>query len=420
VEAPTASSTRLAAPPATRDATRTRTLCIGIDARAAAEVPAGRGRVVRELLRALNALDAPHRYTLYAREEWGADELDGRFRWHLLDAKDPWWHVRAARAANGECDVFLSSNSYLTSRFLRIPCVPIVYDLATFDPAMRPKRRSRAIERLTLGGAVKRAAKLLAISQCTAEALISRYPGAASRTVVAPLGVSPTLSANGAGAAGDGEDATGADAGATGGACPAFALDAADAGALPNPGFVLAVGTLEPRKNLPRLVAAYAAMPSDLKAAHPLVVAGALGWETNGTVQALRSLGERCEMLGYVSDATLAELYRRCAVFCYPSLGEGFGLPVLEAMAAGATVLTSDISSLPEVGGDAVAYTDPTDVTAMSDQLQRLLRDDPLRQELSARARTRAATFSWGAFAQTALSTLEEAAGDPLPTFSIP
>ena len=66
-------------------------------------------------------------------------------------------------------------------------------------------------------------------------------------------------------------------------------------------------------------------------------------------------------MLGHVSDAALAELYRRCAVFCYPSLGEGFGLPVLEAMAAGAAVLTSTVSSLPEVGGDAVDYVDPLD-----------------------------------------------------------
>lgn len=338
---------------------------------------------MRELLRALGALDAPHRYILYAREAWQGADLDERFQWRLLDAGDPWWHMRAARAANAECQVFLSSNSYLTSRFLRIACVPIVYDLATFDPTMRPKRRSRAIERLTLGGAVKRATKLLAISQCTAEALINRYPGAASRTVVAPLGVSPTLSANGA--------------------------SALDAGALPPDGFVLAVGTLEPRKNLPRLVAAYAAMPSAIQEAHPLVVAGAMGWETNGTLQALHSLGERCEMLGYVSDATLAELYRRCAVFCYPSLGEGFGLPVLEAMAAGATVLTSDISSLPEVGGDAVAYTNPTDVAAMSKQLQNLLCDNPLREQLSARARARAATFSWKAFAQTTLSTLEEA-----------
>jgi glycosyltransferase involved in cell wall biosynthesis len=115
-------------------------------------------------------------------------------------------------------------------------------------------------------------------------------------------------------------------------------------------------------------------------------------------------------MLGYVSDAALAELYRRCAVFCYPSLGEGFGLPVLEAMAAGAAVLTSNVSSLPEVGGEAVAYADPTEALAIGEQLQRLLRDESLRAELSMRAGARAQEFSWEAFAETVLAVLEESA----------
>jgi glycosyltransferase involved in cell wall biosynthesis len=373
-----------------------RPLRIGIDARAAMEVPAGRGRVVRELLRALAARSGgtsgeangrpeggrEHQYILYAREAWAEDSLDERFQWRLLDARDPWWHWRAAREANGECDVFLSCNSYLTVAFLRIPCVPIVHDLMTFEQGMHAKRTSRVVERLTLGVAARRSAKLLAVSQATAEALIGRFPGTASRTVVAPLGIAPALTE----------------------------ADTAEAAALPPPGFVLAVGTLEPRKNLPRLVEAYAAMAPELQAAHPLVVVGALGWDTNGTLQALQSLGERCTMLGYVSDAALAELYRRCAVFCYPSLGEGFGLPVLEAMAAGATVLTSAVSSLPEVGGDAVAYADPTEAKAISEQLQRLLRDDALRAELAMRGRTRASRFSWDAFAQTVLGTLEAAA----------
>ncbi len=96
------------------------------------------------------------------------------------------------------------------------------------------------------------------------------------------------------------------------------------------------------------------------------MVVGALGWETGPTLAALRSLGDRCTMLGFVSDAALAELYRRCAVFCYPSLGEGFGLPVLEAMAAGAPVVTSNVSSLPEVGGDAVEYVDPREVASIA------------------------------------------------------
>jgi glycosyltransferase involved in cell wall biosynthesis len=359
-------------------------LRIGIDARAAVEVPAGRGRVVRELLRALAArTQDPHRYVLYARTAW-EQPLDERFSWRLLDGRDPLWHVRAARAANRECDVFLSSNSYLTSSFLRIPCVPIVYDLATFVPSMRPNRRSRAIERVTLGPAVRRSAALLAISQATKEALVERFPAAASRTVVAPLGVAPALNGG---------------------------LDAQEAALLPAPGFVLAVGTLEPRKNLPRLVAAYGALEGALQERHPLVVVGALGWETGPTLHALRSLGERCTMLGYVSDTALAELYRRCAVFCYPSLGEGFGLPVLEAMAAGAAVLTSGVSSLPEVGGRAVAYADPTRVDDIASQLGALLRDDARRAQLSALATARAREFSWARFAQTTLATLEDAAG---------
>lgn len=362
---------------------------VGIDARAAAEVPAGRGRVVRELLRALAAReDDGRRYVLYARRQWPDEDLDERFQWRLIGARDPWWHVLTARAANRECDVFLSSNSYLTTWFLRIPAVPVVYDLAAFAPSMRPNRRSTLIERATLGLAVRRSAAVLTISQATAEHLADRFPVARGKTVVAPLGVASTLE-NG--------------------------LAPAEAAQLPGPGFVLAVGTLEPRKNLPRLVAAYSSLDEAQQARHRLVVVGASGWQTGETLNALRSLGERCEMLGYVSDAALAELYRRCAVFCYPSLGEGFGLPVLEAMAAGAAVVTSHLSSLPEVGGDAVEYVDPLRVSSIAAGLRAVLDDESHRAELAARARARAGEFSWERFAATALATLDAAAGRVAP-----
>jgi glycosyltransferase involved in cell wall biosynthesis len=359
---------------------------IGIDARAASEVPAGRGRVVRELLRSIAATDDDGtRYLLYARDAWDEIALDERFQWRLLGARDPWWHLLCARAANRECTVFLSSNSYLTTWFLRIPVVPIVYDLTTFARSMRPNRRSTLIERATLGPAVRRSAALLAISQATADALIDRFPGASGKTVVAPLGVSPTLDPP-----------------------PA---DSEEAQALPAAGFVLAVGTLEPRKNLPRLVSAYGSLDLATQERHPLVVVGALGWETGETLSALRSLGERCVMLGYVSDVALAELYRRCAVFCYPSLGEGFGLPVLEAMAAGAPVITSAISSLPEVGGKAVEYVDPTQVTSIAEGLSRVLDYEPRRRQLAILGPIRAREFSWERFATTVLDTLYAAAG---------
>ena len=363
------------------------TLTIGIDARAATEVPAGRGRVVRELLRALAAReDRRHRYILYARNRWSEEPLDARFSWRLLGSRDPCWHMRAARAANRECDVFLSTNSYLTTLLLRIPTVTIVYDLTTFDPSMRPNRRSTAIERLTLSPTVRRSGTFLAISEATERSLVLHFPVTKGRVAVAPLGVTPALSTE---------------------------LDPAEAAALPHGGFVLAVGTLEPRKNLPRLVEAYRALDESLQHKHPLVVVGALGWETGETLQALRALGDRCKMLGHVSDAALAELYRRCAVFCYPSLGEGFGLPVLEAMAAGAPVLTSNISSLPEVGGDAVAYADPRNVGDIARQLESLLNDPARREDLAVRGRLRSAEFSWARFTETTLSTLDAAGHTP-------
>ncbi len=356
-----------------------RPLTIGIDARAAVEVAAGRGRVVRELLRALAAREDGHVYRCYARTRW-EEPLDARFEWCEIAARDPWWNLRAARAAGRDCDVFLSSNSYLTPLFTHTPAVVIVYDLVTFELALRPNRRSAVIERLTLGACMRRAAAIIAISQATADALAARFPATAARTTVALLGTSPAL------------------------------VEPAHEQPLPAPGFVLAVGTLEPRKNLPRLVAAYRELDAAVQSRHPLVVVGALGWETGETLDAVRSLGERAILLGHVSDAELAELYRRCAVFCYPSLAEGFGLPVLEAMAAGAAVLTATNSSLPEVGGDAVEYADARDVASIAAGLRRLLDSPARRAELGARALERAREFSWARFAERTLAVLERAA----------
>jgi alpha-1,3-rhamnosyl/mannosyltransferase len=355
-----------------------RPLRIGIDARAAVETRAGQGRVARELLRALGERPERHRYICYARTSWG--ELDERFDWRLVGLGDPWWHLRVAALASRECDVFLSTNSFLTACFTRCPTVPIVYDLVTFDRSLGPKLQSMLVERLTLGVAVRRASALVAISQATSDALTARFPHALGKVVVATLGVSPALA------------------------------DAPPGDGLPAPGFVLAVGTVEPRKNLPRLAAAYGSLPAELRERHPLVVAGEVGWQARESVAALDALGPDAVRLGFVSDAALAELYRRCAVFCYPSLAEGFGLPVLEAMAAGAAVLTSSVSSLPEVGGDAVAYCDPRDAGSIAGALAELLGDPARRGELARRGRERAHEFSWQRTAERVLAALEAAA----------
>jgi glycosyltransferase involved in cell wall biosynthesis len=167
--------------------------------------------------------------------------------------------------------------------------------------------------------------------------------------------------------------------------------------------FVLATGTLEPRKNLPRLIEAH----RSLESAPPLLVAGPKGWELD---RALEGVDENVRLLGFVSDADLAALYELCTVFAFPSLYEGFGLPVAEAMRSGTACLVSDRGSLPEVGGDAVEYCDPLDVASIAAGLSRLLESGELRAELGRRARERAETFTWERCAAQTVALLTEIA----------
>jgi glycosyltransferase involved in cell wall biosynthesis len=356
---------------------------LGVDARAAAEEPAGRGRYVRELLAALARRDDDHVYELYARTRWDA-ELDERFRWRLIGARDPLWHVRAARSASSSCDGFLSTNSYLTAWFLRVPSAVVVYDLVPFQPGVRARRSSGLIERATIGLGVRRAGRLLCISEATRADLVARYPWAADKTSVTPLAADPRFAEPPA--PGSLEEVR-----------RRHGLDER---------FVLCTGTLEPRKNLLRVLEAHAGL-TDVQ----LALVGPRGWEFEAILEEAGRRGDGVRVLGQLTDDDLAALYHACTVFCYPSLYEGFGLPLLEAMAAGAACVTSSVSSLPEVGGDAVVYVDPTSVDEIRSAIARLLESDGERADLGRRARRRAAGFSWDRTAAETLAALEELIG---------
>ena len=160
--------------------------------------------------------------------------------------------------------------------------------------------------------------------------------------------------------------------------------------------FIAFLGTLEPRKNVPGLIRAYIAACSSLPAPPTLVLAGGAGWDS-GIDAALAEVPAQLRVIrpGFVPDHVLPGLLGGAEIVAYPSFGEGFGLPVLEAMACGATVVTTDRLSLPEVGGDAVAYAGSPDVDDVAAALSRLLADPAAREALGAAAATRAATFGW-------------------------
>ena len=161
--------------------------------------------------------------------------------------------------------------------------------------------------------------------------------------------------------------------------------------------FWLCVGTIEPRKNHERLFAAYADWRRETGVTMPLVLAGGKGWLMDDVARTVEELGvaEHLRFTGYVSDAELAWLYASCHAFLYPSLFEGFGLPVLEAMSLGAAVICSNATSLPEVAGDAAIQVDPLDVAGLATAMATLTGDASLRDSLRQRALTRAGLFSW-------------------------
>ncbi|MEW6553627.1 MAG: glycosyltransferase family 1 protein [Actinomycetota bacterium] len=177
------------------------------------------------------------------------------------------------------------------------------------------------------------------------------------------------------------------------------------------PGYILFVGTVEPRKNLHRLVRAYEAFSAEEKRkSGELVLVGAPGWM--GRRELSRILSQAgVRWLGFLPQRELEAVYRGATIFVYPSVYEGFGLPVLEAMARGIPVVTSDSSSLREVGEGAALLVDPGDPMDLRKAMRRLLDDEDMRGELAERGMDRAAAYRWESTIESTAHAYEDAAG---------
>jgi glycosyltransferase involved in cell wall biosynthesis len=179
--------------------------------------------------------------------------------------------------------------------------------------------------------------------------------------------------------------------------------------------YIFNLGTIEPRKNLKRLIQAYAMLPAARKAECSLVIGGGGGWLNSDIYRYVQDngLGQYVKLIGRVDDEDLPALYTSCEVFVYPSMYEGFGLPVLEAMACGAPVITSRTSSLPEVAGDAAILVDPEDVRSIRDAMEDLLTNPGQRSILREKGFKQSKRFSWRRTAQETLGVYERIAKAP-------
>ncbi len=240
---------------------------------------------------------------------------------------------------------------------------------------------------------VERAARFLCVSQTTARELVALYPETASRVRVTLNGV-------------DADFFSPADD-------PAARRRTRQRYSAGQP-FILYLGTLEPRKNVEALVVACERMWGRRRSRPDLVLAGGAGWKTGSLHRriARSPFRDKIHVAGYTARDAARELYRAAEVFAYPSLAEGFGLPVLEAMACATPVVASTAEALREVGGGAALYAPPRDVEALSREIERALEDAPLRETLAAEGPRRAAQFRWDAAADATAAALAEAAAE--------
>ena len=252
------------------------------------------------------------------------------------------------------------------------PALVTVHDLAFLKfPGQVTAKRYQYLRRM-IRSSVRRADLVLVPSSATRADVIETFEVDPGRVIVTPLGVQNRFRP----------------------ASPEAISVARKSFGLQKP-YILTVGTLEPRKNLPSLVRAFATLRDDIP--HDLVLAGPDGWLMDEIEETIRESGiqERVRRTGYAEDEALVALYSGADVVAIPSQYEGFGLPVLEAMATGAPVLTSNLSSLPEVAGDATLLVDPTRVDAIADGLRRLLESAALREQLRIAGPMQAAKFTW-------------------------
>ena len=362
---------------------------IALDATPAAVQQAGVGRYARELIRALVQLETPDQYVLSV----AGSPVDARALLHglppgawrevrQLPLGERWMTIAWHRAhvpmtierMIGPFDLFHGTDFVLPPT--RRPCVVTIHDLSfTLHPEFAEPGLASYLSR-AVPAALKRASAIIAVSASVAADVAEVYPAAASRLVVVPNGVRLPE----------------------------------QAGRQVSAPLILAVGTIEPRKNHATLLRAI----EIVRDTHPeavLVVAGKIGWRSGSIVSALR-MAERGGTVRLVlapDDATLMTLYRSAAVVVTAAWHEGFGLPVLEAMAHGVPVVASAIAALRETGGDVALYAEPADAEAFAAQLTRVLDDAVLRACLGTRGRERARQFSWDTTARRTRRVYERA-----------
>jgi glycosyltransferase involved in cell wall biosynthesis len=370
---------------------------IAIDATAIPRLMAGAGVYTYQLVRALTALEADHDYVVFARSDTFDELARQRPRLRVVQVRAPsraerlLWEQLILPGQLRRLRIDVLHSPHHTTPALPLPCPRVVtlHDVTFFLlPQRYPPSRRLYFQAITRAAA--RLAHALITPSRTVKRDVVRVLGVPQERVTA-IAEAPA---------------------------PEFApLEDTDAlgrirwrHKLPTL-YILSVGSLEPGKNRDRLIVAYSRL-RERGLQHHLVIAGQRAWRYQSDLDLVRHLrlDDNVHYLGYVDGADMPGLYSGADLLAFPSLYEGFGLPVLEAMACGTPVVTSSVSALPEVAGDAALLVDPKDVAGLAEAMERALADETLHADLRARGLQRAREFSWDKAARETVQVYEAAA----------
>lgn len=361
---------------------------IAIDAREMVGAVAGKGRYVAEVAKALATINKENIYFLYSKQSVDI-KLPKNFQNVLIGGlpglRQLWLALDAKKRG---CDLFFSPTGYLPVIFSLIPSVVTVHDLAIFvTKDARPALKTLIAEKLLLGMVIKKARHITAVSESTKNDLVRLFGVPKEKITTTLLGYDKAAY----------QPQTKNDSEIL----KSYKL---------KPNYLLFIGTLEPRKNIVGLIKAYSQLSKELQTKYPLVIGGKKGWfyeEIFATVKQL-NLENEIKFLGRVPDNHLPALYRNAKIFLFPSFYEGFGLPVLEALACGTPVVTANISSLPEVVGEAGILVNPYNTSDISQAIGKLLTDDKTYTMLKEKSPEQAEKFDWTETAKRTLKVFED------------
>jgi glycosyltransferase involved in cell wall biosynthesis len=368
-------------------------LHIGIDAHSIGARLGGNESYAANLIEALAEIDTVNRYTLYVTKQEAIDRFANR--WPNVELRLTLPHtplVRIPLTLTVELrrrPIDILHVQYTAPPFTPCPVVNTIHDLSFEHLPETFKRRSFRQMRLTIRRSARTAAHVITDSNFSRDDILNTYNLPPDRVTATPLAASSNFTQV--------EDAA---------EITRVREKYGIAG-----DYILTVGSIQPRKNIPRLIRAYASMcrECNLDPLPKLVIAGKRGWLYEETLKTAETSAARENIIftGYVPEKELPALYSDARCFVYPSYFEGFGIPALEAMRCGTPTITSNRTCFPEVVGDAALMVDPFDEAAIAAGLLRILSDKQLREELMAKGLNRAAQFDWKITAGQTLAVYE-------------